>query len=467
MSALTAGAQQIIKQLVEKATRLKGAPLDAQQMARIEQYAASLSSPTSKGIPTNPARLAGTTPHPNLLVDEAGYGYRASPGPAGLTTPEYAKGYIGDPFAMTPQNMAAREDAYKLGTRQLKTKVGGEKFAELPTKLKVIDDRDPFLTEVMTGRPPSGTRQKPFTTNIDDLAANKAQLESKGIYEGHTGTELGGLPTQSTTPSADFFAERSTALENAALPDAIRSLIRAKIKREPTNEEIKSFVNSFSEDELNALVANLNVKGHNYTGQGTSAFANPRPFPSGRPTKEEADAIAAYRQNAIDSGISPSATTAGSAELKRGYPNLWQEREWGPEGHKAGGHMTADEMRHMMLVNGHEPSHFKGGNSVFDKAKDTFKNMSGFQKFMTAVGPADAAYKMYSGEPGAALMSAADTVAGATMPFFKGYLPLQALTYSSELGPEKGTRDWEIENPKAALEEAMKNSVFKDYPRKQ
>jgi hypothetical protein len=53
------------------------------------------------------------------------------------------------------------------------------------------------------------------------------------------------------------------------------------------------------------------------------------------------------------------------------------------------------------------------------------------------------------------------------MPFLKGYAPLQMLTYSSELGPEKGTRDWEIENPKAALDEAMKNSVFKDYPRKQ
>lgn len=443
VSSLTAGAQQLIKQLVERATRLKGAPLDAQQMARIEEYAQSLSVPTSKGIPTNPARLAGTTPAQGHLVDEAGNAYRAVQGPRGLTTPEQAKGYEIDPFGMSRGNFAARQEL-----------INNKPVSLYDPKVKPFETRDPFLTEAMTGRKPSGTRQKPFTVNVDDLAAQRAQLESKGIYGGHTGTEAGGLPVQSTTPSADYFAQMSSSLENAALPANIRSTLRAKLGREPT------------EDEVNAFIANLNVLGQNYTGQGTAAFGASRPFPAGRPTKQQEAEIAAYRQNAIDSGISPSATQAGTAELKRDYPNLLQEREWGPEGHKAGGHMTPDEMRHMMIVQGHEPSYFKEGNSVLNRAKDAYKNMSGFNKFMALVGPADAAYKLNQGETGGALMSAADTVAGATMPFFKGYLPLQAITYSSELGPEKGTRDWEIENPRAALDEAMKNSVFKDYPRK-
>jgi hypothetical protein len=86
---------------------------------------------------------------------------------------------------------------------------------------------------------------------------------------------------------------------------------------------------------------------------------------------------------------------------------------------------------------------------------------------MALLGPLDVANELREGRPGGAALSAIDTVAGSTMPFLKGYAPLQMLTYSSELGPEKGTRDWEIENPKAALDEAMKNSVFKDYPRKQ
>jgi hypothetical protein len=350
---LSAGAAMLAKDLIKKAEAHFGRPLKPDEIAQIQFHASGMSKPTSKGIPTNPARLAGTTPHPNLLVDEAGYGYRASPGPAGLTTPEYAKGYIGDPFAMTPQNMKAREEAYQLGTRQLKTKIGGDTFASLPTKLKVIDDRDPFLTEAMTGRKPSGTYQKPFTTNIDDLVANKAALEQKGIYEGHSGTGAGDLPTQSTTPSADFFAERAAAIENAKLPMNIRSLLREKLGREPT------------QDEINKVIADLNVVGHDYTGQGSAAFANERPFPKGRPTKEQEAEIAAYRQNAIDSGISPSALKARGTALENEYPSLAREREWGPE-KKTGGHISADDMRHMMMAHGHTPGHFKEGGSDTD-----------------------------------------------------------------------------------------------------
>ena len=409
---LTAGAAAIYNNLVKKATAVKRAPLNAKELAIIEQHASSLSRPTSPGIPTQPGRLEATTPNPELLVDRAGYGYRASPGPYGLTTPEQAKGFEVDPFGMSPQNMAAREEAYQLGTRQLKTKDGGDVFASLPTKLKVIDDRDPFLTEAMTGRKPSGTYQKPFTTNVDDLAAQKAQLESKGVYGGRTATEPGDMPTQSTTPSADYFAERAAALENRALPDNIVSTLRKQLGRQPT------------EDEVNAYIANLNVLGMDYTGKGASSFGLKPAMPKGRPTKAQQAEIDAWRQKVIDSGQSRSSADASNYDLKTKYPSLQREVEYGPEPEfKKGGSTTPEDMRHMMLAYGKVPQ----------KYKDAYKNMSGFNKAVAAVGPADVAYELSQKRPGGAAISAVETVAGATMPM-KGFLPLMGAMYSSELG---------------------------------
>jgi hypothetical protein len=228
-------------------------------------------------------------------------------------------------------------------------------------------------------------------------------------------------------------------------------LIKSRTGKEPTNEEIKAFVKNFSEDELNSLIANLNVRGHDYTGQGTAAFANTRPFPKGRPTKEQEAEIAAYRQNAIDSGISPSATTAGGAELRRDYPNLIQEREFGPEpGMKEGG--SVDELRHLMMAYGHEPQHFKKGSGV----SSYVKNMTPVQKIAATLGPMDVLNEISEGRPGGAVMSGVDTLAGSMLPFFKGYLPIQALTYASELGPKENSRDWDIENQSRNLADAAK-----------
>ena len=409
---LTAGAAAIYNNLVKKATAVKRAPLNAKELAIIEQHASSLSRPTSPGIPTQPGRLEATTPNPELLVDRTGYGYRASPGPYGLTTPEQAKGFEVDPFGMSPQNMAAREEAYQLGTRQLKTKDGGDVFASLPTKLKVIDDRDPFLTEAMTGRKPSGTYQKPFTTNVDDLAAQKAQLESKGVYGGRTATEPGDMPTQSTTPSADYFAERAAALENRALPDNIVSQLRKELGRQPT------------EDEINAYIANLNVLGMDYTGKGATSFALRPEMPKGRPNKAKQAEIDKWRQFGIDSGQSRSAVDASNYDLRTRYPSLQREVDYGPEPEfKKGGSTTPEDMRHMMLAYGKVPQ----------KYKDAYKNMSGFNKAVATVGPMDVAYELSQKRPGGAAISAIETVAGATMPM-KGFLPLMGAMYSSELG---------------------------------
>jgi len=419
---LTPGAKAIYNNLVKKATAVKRAPLNAKELAIIEQHAASLSRPTSPGIPTQPGRLEATTPNAELLVDRAGYGYRASPGPYGLTTPEQAKGFEVDPFGMSPQNMAAREEAYQLGTRQLKTKEGGDVFASLPTKLKVIDDRDPFLTEAMTGRKPSGTYQKPYTVNVDDLAAQKAQLESKGVYGGRTATEPGDMPTQSTTPSADYLAQMAAAAENKALPDNIVSMLREKLGRQPT------------EDEINSFIANLNVLGMDYTGKGASVFGLKPAMPKGRPTKAQQAEIDAWRQKAIDSGQSRSAADASNYDLKTKYPSLQREVEYGPEPEfKKGGSTTPEDMRHMMLAYGQTPQKFKEGNSAMSTIKNAYNNMSGFNKAVATIGPADVAYQLSQKRPGGAALSALETVAGATLPM-KGFLPFMGVTYSSDLG---------------------------------
>jgi len=435
---LTAGASAIYNNLVKKATAVKRAPLNAKELAIIEQHAASLSRPTSPGVPTQPGRLEATTPAANNLVDQQGNAYRAVQGPRGLTTPEQAKGYGIDPFGMSPGNMRAREEI-----------IDNKPVSLYDDSVKAFEDRDPFLTLNTPGlqRHASGTRQKPFTTNIDDLVANKAQLESKGIYEGHSGTEPGGMPTQSTTPSADYFAERAAALENAKLPDNIVSTLRKQLGRQPT------------EDEINAYIANLNVMNADYTGKGASVFGLRPEMPSGRPTKTKQAEIDAWRQKGIDSGQSRSAVDASNYDLRTRYPSLQREVEYGPEPEfKNGGSTTPEDMRHMMLAYGQTPQKYKEGNSVVGKAKDAYKNMSGFNKFVAAVGPADVAYELSQKRPGGAAMSALETVAGATMPM-KGFVPLMMATYASDLGD--GTLDAYNAKQEAELAERLsKSPVF-------
>lgn len=334
---------QFTKQVAEaiaKYKRLYGKAPSPDEVKGLEQYVTSLSRPTSKGIPTNPQRLAATTPAQNHLVDEAGNAYRAVPGPYGLTTPEKAGGYSIDPFANTGANFRAREGLYD-------------------PSVKAFESRDPFLTQAMTGRPPSGTYQKPFTVNVDDLHAQQAAQEAKGSIGAHTGTGAGERPAQSITPSADYFADMAAAVENKALPDNLVSVLRQKLGRNPT------------EDEINALIADLNVLNMDYTGKGATAFGFKPTMPKGRPTKAQEEEIAKWRQFGIDSGQARSAVEASGSDLKSRYPSLQREVEWGPEsGMKMGGSVTPEQMRHMMLATGKTPSKFAGGG----KAKAALKN---------------------------------------------------------------------------------------------
>lgn len=434
---LAGGGSAGVAQLVKKAKQMLGRDLTSAEISQIE----SLSRPTTSSIPRNPARLAATTPYPELLVDEAGYGYRAAQGPRGLTTPEQAKGYNVDPFASTPENMTAREDAYKIGTRALKTKVGGEKFAELPTRVKVIEDRDPFLTQAMTGRPPSGTRQKPFTVNVDDLHAQQASQEAKGIYGGSTGLNPGDYPAQSITPSADYFASMAAAREEPYVW-AIKRDLTEQLGRRPT------------EDEVNIALANMNPLNMDYTGQGATSFGLKPAMPKGRPTKEQQAEIEAWRQHGIDSGQSRSAVEATGSDLKSRYPSLQREVEWGPEPKMAaGGSVTPEQMRHLMLAYGQTPQKFAGGSKVA-KAFGPASMLA-----FSAPSISEMAQHIKAGKPTQALSGAYD-VASMFMPL-KAYAPLTAATYSSELGD--ATLDtWNAE--KAAEEKAYRDYVRATSP---
>jgi hypothetical protein len=319
-----------IADAIAKYKRVYGKAPTPEEVKGLEKYVSNLSNPTG---PTrfNASRLAETTPAQEHLVDNAGRAYRAVPSPRGLTTPEQAAGYTTDPFANTGANFRAREGLYD-------------------DKVKAFESRDPFLTQAMTGRPPSGTRQKPFTANIDDLVAQNAALESKGIYTGSTGTKPGDLPTQSTTPSADYFASMSSAMENEALPENLVSVLRQKLGRQPT------------EDEINSVIADLNVLGMDYTGMGASVFGKKPAMPKGRPTKQQQAEIDAWRRLGIDSGQSRSAVDATSSDLRSRYPSLQREVDFGPEpGMKQGGSTSAEQMRHMMLASGKTPQKFAAG----------------------------------------------------------------------------------------------------------
>jgi hypothetical protein len=99
-----------------------------------------------------------------------------------------------------------------------------------------------------------------------------------------------------------------------------------------------------------------------------------------------------------------------------------------------GGQITPRDMLAQMMVNQVTPQNFKVGSSVMSNAKNAYNKMSGFNKLMAAVGPADVAYELSQKRPGGAALSAFDTITGATMPALRGFLPLQAAMYSSDLG---------------------------------
>lgn len=329
---LSPGAENVLKSAIKKFSAVFGRHPNAEELSQLEAHANKLSMPTNTA-PANIKRLAAETPAQNMMVDSSGRAYQpihnVDPSKR-MLAPEEAAGYNVDPFGSTPANFRAREGLYA-------------------PDVKAFESRDPFLTEAMTGRAPSRTRQKPFSTSIDDLIQNKAHLENKGIYGEIADVAPGDYPTQSTTPSADYLAHMSAGIEAAKLPANIRSTLRSALGHEPT------------EDEINAAIANLNVAGHNYTGKGAAIFGE-RPASTGaRPTKQEAANLADWRQSAIDSGQSRTSVMASPTEIRNRTPGIAEQMDLGPDtGFAQGGSTNPKQMRADMMVQGYA----EGGHGV-------------------------------------------------------------------------------------------------------
>lgn len=322
---LSPGATGLLKSAIKRFAAVFGRSPNSEELSQLEAHANKFSFPTNTA-PANLKRLEATTPAQNLMVDAEGRAYQpihSIDQNKRLLAPEEAAGYNTDPFGSSAANFRAREGLYA-------------------PDVKAFESRDPFLTEAMTGRSTTRTRQKPFTTSIDELAQNKAHLENKGIYGDVADVAPGDYPTQSITPSADYFAEMAAKIEAAKLPTNIRSTLRDALKREPT------------EDEINAAIANLNVARHDYTGKGAAIFGERPQSVFSRPTKAEAAELADWRQRAIDSGQSRTSVMDSPRHIQERTPNLYQEMELGPDtGFAQGGSTSPKQMRADMMVRGY------------------------------------------------------------------------------------------------------------------
>lgn len=251
---------------------------------------------------------------------------------------------------------------------------------ELATDPNLINPdtaRDEFLTKMTTGRTTKGTNLRPMAQDVTDPSVIKnieAQQMSGQLDEAIPGASQAG----SITPSADYFGEVSTNLENAALQGGAFDMLK--------QDFFKKFGRYPDADETNAIIADYNILRQQYGPKG-NAVVNERP--------STAKGMKEYRAEARNEGIQESALTKPPSdypqylkdelELGRGIlpakgiqeakkkrasnvePTDFYVDEEGnlvkvyPTMKAAGGQITPDEMRHMMLVQGQTPQKFAGG----------------------------------------------------------------------------------------------------------
>ena len=449
LSKMTAGARMLYEQTVKKFPAMMGRTPTAEDLAKIEFHANEFSKPMNQMHPTHAQelqrRLEATTPAKDKLVDPEGRAYlpvQSTNQTQGLITPEKAAGYTGDPFGTTPENFRVRN--YETSPPQWNKKT--KRFERETTNEMAFDPRDPFLTEAMTGRAPSRTRQKPFTVSIDDLMQNKAALENKGVYGDVANIGPGDYPGQSTTPSADFFANMASKIEAAKLPTNIQSTLREQLGRQPT------------EDEVNAAIANLNVAGHDYTGKGAAIFAERPPTKRGTLTAAEKAKLAEWRQQAIDSGMSRTAVNSSPSDLAAKFPGIAAEQELGPAlPFKHGGEVHPDDLRAEMIVQGYEPKKYAIGGSLMEAAPSIAAH--GLYSAPAIPDVRAAISSARAGNYGKALGSAGD-VASAVLPWTPTFIAPQLATYSPEVGDSTiaGYRKHEAEMAAEKQHEAAKKA---------
>lgn len=435
---LTAGAENVLKSTIKKFSTIFGRHPNAEELAQLEAHAAKLSQPTTPA--PNLKRIAAETPAQNMMVDASGRAYspvhNIDPNKR-MLAPEEAAGYTTDPFGSGSANFRAREGLYA-------------------PDVQAFESRDPFLTQAMTGRPTSGTRQKPFTTSIDDLVQNKAHLENKGIYGDVADVSPGGYPTQSTTPSADYFANMASAIEAAKLPTNIRSSLREVLKREPT------------EDEINAAIANLNAARHDYTGKGAAVFGE-RPATTGaRPTAAQRAEMEDWRQRAIDSGQSRTSVNATPGEIRARTPSIAEQMDLGPDtGFAHGGSTSPKQMRADMMVRGYSAGNLVEpiGHVIVQGAPNIAAHGMYVAPSIPDIKPSYSAAK--TGNYGKALETTGD-IASAIAPFTPMVVGAQLAGYSPEVGDStiQGWKQHEAEmaaQKQAEAAEKAKRAAMYDY----
>lgn len=254
---------------------------------------------------------------------------------------------------------------------------------ELATDLNLINPdtaRDPFLTKMLTGRTTKGTNLRPMTQDINDPSVMK-NIETKQM----AGELDEVLPNpQSTTPTADYLAQQSSAIENEALSggayDKLKEGFAQKFGRYP------------DEDEMNALIADFNPARHQYgaegvgimserppTAKGMTEFRN-RARAEGVPETYLTERAAKYPQYIKDEleiqrGVLPA---TGIKEAKKRLPKEVEPVDFYidengnvvkiyPTMKADGGQITPRDMLAEMIVNKVTPQKFAGGGSAFTK----------------------------------------------------------------------------------------------------
>jgi hypothetical protein len=273
---------------------------------------------------------------------------------------------------------------------------------ELATDPNLINPdmaRDEFLTKMTTGRTTKGTNLRPMVEDITDPTVVK-NIEGQQLEEG---------ARNSITPSADYFGEVSTNIENAALQggafDKLKQGFFEKFGRYP------------DADETNALIADFNPARHQYGSKGVSVVGE-------RPGT--AKGMSEYRNQARNEGLAETYLTKrpgnypqylqDELELQKGIlpakgmkearkkrasdiePTDFYIDDEGnlvkvfPTMKAEGGQITPEEMMHQMILAGQEPQRFAAGGRPGIKELDAW---TASQK-----DPYDFAPKMQAYEPG-------------------------------------------------------------------
>ena len=292
---------------------------------------------------------------------------------------------------------------------------------ELGTDLNLINPdtaRDPFLTKMTTGRTTKGTNLRPIAQDVSDPSVIK-NIEAQQM-SGQLDELMPGASQGSTTPSSDYFANQSAAIEDAALQgnalDVLKNAFIQKNRRQPSETELKDIVSQFDEDELNAIVAQYNPARHQYGSQGVGIMSQRPPSAKGMTDFRNAarnegveESYLTKRQGnypqyiqdelAIQRGELPATALK---EKKKRYKDVepidFYIDENGnpvkiyPTMKADGGQITPRDMLAQMLVNQVTPQKFKNGGQPGIKELDEW---TASQK-----DPYDMAPKMQAYEPG-------------------------------------------------------------------